>query len=223
MSTVRKLYHLNARERKPVKPPPGIIPADHVALANVLPAGGWPQRGLVEIMVPAEATEVMSLLTPALARLSRQDRWLGMVAPPYLPRASILSFPGMDVSRILQINQHASRSGLWTVEQLLQSGICSVVMAWPACDTELMATRLQQAAVAGNTLGILFRIARFCRRVSRTGLLLVLEEDAEGRVVYRLDDHGNRVAGVALERRSADLSARAPEPGCGGRNILRSP
>ena len=198
MNTARQLHHLNAWERKPVRRMPEFIPARLPALEGLLPSGGWPKGEIVEIIAPDEHTDVMPLVIPALVPPGLQDRWLGLVAPPYLPRASLLSAPGVDATRILQINPHTGRSGLWTLEQMLGSGNFSIVMAWPACDTELMARRLQRAAIAGNTLGILFRTGKHSKPASRIGLRLKLEADETGRVVYLVDRHGNRQSGTAV-------------------------
>src|SRR5699024_2131956 len=46
-------------------------PTGHAALDAVLPAGGWPEAALSEILVPADGVGELRLLWPALARLSR--------------------------------------------------------------------------------------------------------------------------------------------------------
>ena len=198
MNTVRKLHHLNAWERTSHVRTPGNIPAGCAALAELLPAGGWPRRGLAEITVPAEDTDVRPLIMPVLARFGRQARWLGMVAPPYSQRVGMLSDTDEAASRLLQINPHAGRSGLWTMEQMLRSGNFSMVMAWPSCAAGLMAQRLHKAAAAGNALGLLFRVAPPSGTDSRIDARLELEADGAGQVVYRLDRHGNRIAGAVL-------------------------
>ena len=147
--------------------------------------------------MPDEHTDALSLFLPVLARLSQQERWLGMVVPPYRARARVLSDTSVDAMRIQQINPHKGRSGLWTLESLLRSGNFSVVMAWPGCATELMAKRLEKAAGIGRSLGILFRIETQAGTASRIGLRLQLETDIAGRAVYLLDEQGNRLSGAA--------------------------
>jgi cell division inhibitor SulA len=195
MNSTPKLHHLNAWESQPARPMP-IIPAGVPALESLLPAGGWPKRGLVEVLLPDDYTDGLSLFLPALARLSQQGRWLGMVVPPYLARASILSDPGVDTAHVLQVNPHKGRSGLWTLESLLRSGRFSAVMAWPGCATELMAKRLEKAASIGHTLGILFRVETHPVTASKIGLRLLLEVDHAGLTVYLLDEQGNRLSGM---------------------------
>ena len=138
MNTARALHHLNASERSPVTRPATVIPTGIPALDDLLPAGGWPRNGLVEIMMPNEHTDAIGLLLPTLAHCSHAGRWLAMVAPPYLPRAQVFTHADVKASQIMQVNPHPGRSGLWTVESMLRSGQCDVIMAWPGCATELM-------------------------------------------------------------------------------------
>ena len=116
MNTAPALHHLNAWESNASRGSSLVIPAGSAALDDLLPAGGWPKAGLVEITVPNACADAISLLLPALVRLSQQGRWLVMVTPPYQPRVQIFTAAGMNTSRVLQVNPHPGRSGLWTVE-----------------------------------------------------------------------------------------------------------
>lgn len=197
MNDSPKLHHLNAWDKRVTRQLP-VTPAGLPELEALLPAGGWPKRGLVEVQVPDDYTDALSLFIPALARLSQRGRWLGMVMPPYRARVRLLSDAAVDAARIQQINPHQGRSGLWILESLLRSGKFSVVMAWPGCATELMAKRLERAAGIGHSLGILFRVERQAGTASRIGLRLQLEAGADGSAVYLLDEQGNRLSGAAL-------------------------
>ncbi len=196
MNRSPKLHHLNAWDRQRARQVP-VIPAGIPELEELLPASGWPKRGLIEMLVPDDYTDALSLFLPALSRLGRQGRWLGMVAPPYRARARLLTDASLEVARILQVNPHKGRSGLWTLESLLRSGNFSVVMGWTGCTTELMAKRLEKAASIGRSLGILFRLETQPVTASGVGLRLRLEADAVGRAVYLLDDQGNSLSGTA--------------------------
>ena len=48
-------------------------------LDAVLPGGGWPRGALTEILIPDEGIGELSLVMPALARLSHARRWLAWV------------------------------------------------------------------------------------------------------------------------------------------------
>lgn len=202
MAAVKLLHHLNAWERgsqyRPHARRSAVLPAGLQALEECLPGGGWPRAGLVEMTVADEHTDVMALLVPLFAHLGRQARWLGMLAAPYLQRARLLAEPGIDPLRLMQINPHSGRSDLWLLEQMLRSGHYSAVLAWPACNTDLVSRRLQQAAVAGNTLGIVFRYERSGRNTSAVGIRLRLEATADGTLLYRLDSAGEPLSEMVL-------------------------
>jgi len=192
MAAAKKLHHLNAWERTPVCRQPATLSTGIPGLDELLPGGGWPEAGLVDIVVPDDNADAAVLVLPLLARLGQQDRWMGMVAPPCLPRSRILQDNRINPFRLQQINPHAGRSDMWTMEYMLQDGNYSVVLGWPACDTELVARRLANAAVAGDSLGILFRYESFSRTVSGDGLRLKLEVNEVGKLLYRLNHRGER-------------------------------
>jgi cell division inhibitor SulA len=198
MTTATALHHVNAWERKSPRDSSLVIPAGLPALDELLPTGGWPKAGLVEITVPDEHTDAISLLLPTLVRLSQQGRWLAMVTPPWQPRVRVLTAAGMNTSRVLQVNPHPGRSGLWTVESMMRSGNCSIVMAWSACATELMEKKLKKAAFTGKTLAILFRLEGLSTHTSIADVRLKLEAGGSEKVVYLLDSQGNRQSGIAL-------------------------
>ena len=198
MNTAPALHHLNAWERNTSSSSSLVIPTGTPALDELLLAGGWPKAGLVEITVPDEHTDAISLLLPALVRLGQQGRWLALVTPPWQPRVRVLTAARLNTSRVLQVNPHPGRSGLWTVESLMRSGNCSVVMAWSACATELMEKKLKKAASTGKTLAILFRMEGLSTHTSIADVRLKLEAGESEKVVYLLDSQGNRQCGVAL-------------------------
>jgi len=198
MNTAPALHHLNAWERNTSKGSSLVIPTGMPALDELLPGGGWPKAGLVEITVPDEHTDAISLLLPALTRLSQQGRWLVMVTPPWQPRARVFTAAGMNTSRVLQVNPHPGRSGLWTVESMMRTGNCSIVMAWPTCATELMEKKLKKAATMGKTPAILFRREGMSAHNSIADVRLKLEVGESGKVLYLLDGHGDKQSGLAL-------------------------
>ncbi len=206
MKTAGKLHHINAWEKNtglsklPASSPVSslVTPTGIDGLDELLPGGGWPKGGLVEIFVPDEYADVTTLLMPALVRLSRQGRWLAMVAPPCQTRARLFTDTDLNSARVLQVNPHPGRSALWTVESMLHAGSCGAVMAWPTCNTELMDRRLQKAAVKGKTLGILIRCGQVSSQPSSVDLRLRLEVDAEGSVVHLVNNQGETLSGTIV-------------------------
>lgn len=150
------------------------IPTGFPALDTLLPGGGWPRGALTEILLESAGIGELSLLAPALARLSRQDRWLAFVAPPYLPYAPALAAAGIDLARVVMIRPAKSGDILWAMEQALRSGSCSAVLGWPSFLTERSARRLQLAAEAGGGWGVYFSPATPTTAPSPAALRLAL-------------------------------------------------
>ena len=198
MNTAGKLHNLNAWERQP-SPSTSLVTTSGIdGLDELLPAGGWPKSGLVEVIVPNEYTDVMSLLMPALVRISQQGRWIAMVTPPCQARTRLFADTDLNPVRVLQVNPHPGRSALWTAESMLQSGSCGVVLAWPNCNTELMDKRLQKAAASGKALCILIRYEGLSTPPSGVDVRVKLVIDEDGGAVYLVDNQGEALSGAAL-------------------------
>ncbi len=133
------------------------IPSGFAPLDNVLPGGGFPSGALTELLHTHHGIGELRLVMPALARLSRGGRWIAMIAPPFVPYAPALAASGLDLSRVLIIHPDSQTQALWSIEQALRTGTCAAVLAWPKqCDDRSL-RRLQLAAEAGDSLGLLFR------------------------------------------------------------------
>ena len=198
MKTAKQLHHVNAWE-KPNTPGSSLVtPTGSAVLDELLPAGGWPKNGLVEIILPDAYSDAMGMLMPALARISQQRRWIAMVNPTWPARSKLFTESAVRHERVLQVNPHPGRSALWTAESLLHAGECSVVMTWPNCRTELMGKRLEKAAAHGKALGILFSYEGLQAQPSGVSLRIRLESGREGRAVYLLNGRGETLAGEAL-------------------------
>jgi cell division inhibitor SulA/protein ImuA len=199
MNCAGKLHHRNASENRATRCASRILPTGIGVLDDMLPDGGWPRAGVVEVTETADHACAMELFMPALARVTRQGRGLALVAPPYPARKRIFTDTGVNPVRVVQVNPHPGRSALWTVESLLQSADYGVVMAWPGCDTELMDKRLQKAAMLGRVLCVLFRPPCRSTAVSSSNLRIVVDADEDGRALYLLNGRGERLAGAVWE------------------------
>lgn len=133
------------------------IPSGFPEFDRLLPGGGWPLGALTEIHMSGNGIGELRLLMPALARLSRGDRWIVFVAPPYIPFAPALAAAGLDLSRLLLVHPRSSADHLWAVESGLRSSACAAVLAWPDNVNAGHLRRWQLAAEAGGSCGILFQ------------------------------------------------------------------
>ncbi|HET6757161.1 MAG TPA: translesion DNA synthesis-associated protein ImuA [Burkholderiales bacterium] len=124
-------------------------------LDGLLPGGGWPRGALTEVIVGREGIGELRLFIPALAKLTREERLIACVAPPYLPYAPALAKAGIKLSHFLLIRARIRQEELWAAEQVLRSGCISAVLFW--LDTPKDLRRLQLAAEEGQSLGIIFR------------------------------------------------------------------
>lgn len=141
---------------------------------------GWPQGALTEILYDQAGIGEMRMLVPSLAELSRQERWIMMIAPPFLPNADALSAAGVDTGKLLVVRPESVNDLLWTLEESLRSGTCSAVLAWPGTLNAKATRRLQLAAEAGKALGLLFRPLSQAREASPAALRLSVTPSDQG-------------------------------------------
>jgi hypothetical protein len=160
---------------------PECIGSDYPALDAALPGGGWPRGALTEVLYDHSGIGELRLLMPALARLSHQGGWIALVAPPHIPYAPALRQYGIDLSRVLLIHPNSRTDSLWALEQALRTGTCGAVLAWPRQIDDRSLRRLQLAAEAGDTLGVLFRETSAAEQPSPAALRLRVSRDEQGR------------------------------------------
>ncbi len=193
----------------------GALPTGFAALDEVLPGGGWPRGALTELLIRRQGIGELRLLTPTLARLPESDGWLAWVAPPYVPYAAALAAVGIDLKRLLVVAPPSVDDAWWTAEQALRSGACGALLAWLRAADERRMRRLQLAAEAGHTWGVLFRHARAAEERSPAALRLLLEPAAEGLAVRILKRRGGPVSRpviVTLPATAATRRARRKTP-----------
>lgn len=157
------------------------LPTGYPPLDALLPMGGWPNPGLIEILPARPGIGALRLLLPALAALGRLQHWLIWVAPPYLPYAPALQAAGVELSRLLLVDLQGEAGSaapraaprrrhkapdaaadlagreLWAFEQALRFEDCGAALYWPGALEALALRRLQLACEAGHSLGVLFR------------------------------------------------------------------
>jgi hypothetical protein len=128
-------------------------------LDAALPGGGWPRRGLVEILTAGSGFGELALWAPLVAQLTRAEtaRWCAFVAPPFEPFAPAWSARGARLDRLLIVR---TQQPLWALEQSLLSGACGIGFAWPQHATMTELRRLSLATEHSASLGVLIRPLR---------------------------------------------------------------
>ncbi len=129
------------------------LPTGFAALDACL-GGGWPLGSLTEILYRHEGIGEISLLLPSLAAISRENRWIIWIAPPYLPYPPALARSRMQLSRLLWIEGGRDDETWWALEQSLQSRDCGAVLFWQGVRTHGQWRRLQHAVVRGGSFAV---------------------------------------------------------------------
>jgi len=202
-----------AREQGGASVPAG-LPTGYVELDRCLPGGGWPSRGLIELLADRSGIGELSLLMPALARLCGTesdaqaaagrgaratepggDGWLAWISPPYPPYAPALAAGGIDIGRVLVVRAPPAE---WAMEQALRSGACSAVLGWAACRDRQSLRRLQLAAEQSACFAVLFRRLGDAREPSPAVLRIALESGRDGLGLRILKSRGGRTVSLLL-------------------------
>jgi hypothetical protein len=157
-----------------------VQPSGFAELDAVLPGGGWPLGAVTELMPESIGIGELSLVMPALAYLTRAERYLAWIAPPYLPYPPALIQQGIQLERLLIIQARDEADALWAAEQALRCPSFGAVLAWPAAIDERRVRRLQLAAETGGSCALLYRPESDARRPSPAALRLKLKAAGRG-------------------------------------------
>jgi hypothetical protein len=134
---------------------PAGFSSEFAELDAVLPGGGWPRHGLIEILTPGGCGE-LALWAPLVKRLTHaiHARWCAFVTPPFEPFAPAWNAQGAKPERLLVVR---APEPLWALEQCLLSGACAMAFGWVQRASMTALRRLALAAEQGAALGILIR------------------------------------------------------------------
>jgi len=188
------------------------VPTGFAALDAALPGGGWPQVGLVEILISRLGVGELYLILPALASLTQriEARWCAWIAPrepftevggrarsPLDPFAPALAAHGLNLPRVLVAR---TESPLWAYEQALRSGACDAAVVWMQRVPVRALRRLQLAAERGRTLVFLFRglATRAVREPSAAVLRITVQPAREGARISILKSRGSPRGAICL-------------------------
>jgi len=132
-------------------------PTGFRALDELLPAQGWPERGLIEMVCAHTGIGELQILLPLLRARSQQSGSILWIAPPYPLNTPALQQAGVNTRNSFVIpSQTSCNQALWSIEKALQSAECGLVLAWQNWLSARVIRRLQLAASEGSTLGVLF-------------------------------------------------------------------
>lgn len=173
---------------------------EHVALDQALPGGGLPVGAVTEILAASFGIGELRLVLPVLARLTRNDRYVAFVDPPYLPYPPALAQQNVRLKKIITIR--AAADSLWAAEQMLRCSAFGAVLVWHAALHDKEVRRLQLAAEAGGTLALIYRAGP--QVSSPAALRLALRACGDGVRVEVLKCRGGRAG------RSVDCVIAAP-------------
>lgn len=136
------------------------IPTGFSALDSALPARGWEQGAMSEILTNDQGIGELSLLAPALRKTTQQGGNVVIAGVPHLPFPHAWESAGISLNRVLLVRAEGNDL-LWALEQAARSSACGMVVAWTTtCRKELTyqaLRRLHVAAETGGTTLILFR------------------------------------------------------------------
>jgi hypothetical protein len=175
------------------------VPTGFAELDAELPGGGWPTAALTEILPQHEGIGELRLLGPALAALSRRQRLLAWIAPPYLPYPPALAAAGISLAHVIMVRTRSQRDTLWALEQALRSNACGAVLAWPGCIKYPELRRLQLATEGNPVFAVLFRPPQVAGETTPAALRLGLESCNGGLALRILKRRGaTRVAPIVV-------------------------
>jgi hypothetical protein len=159
---------------------PAVEASGWAQLDEVLPGGGWQAGTIVELMPATTGIGELSLLMPALARITRAGRHGVLIAPPCIPFAPALSRHGVQLDRLVVIHAQRDEDILWSAEQTLRCKSFGAVLVWPTSISDRATRRLQLAAEAGSSTGFVYRSVDAALQSSPAALRLKLQREVDG-------------------------------------------
>ncbi|MEJ2425210.1 MAG: translesion DNA synthesis-associated protein ImuA [Candidatus Thiodiazotropha sp.] len=153
-------------------PTGGGMPTGHAALDAILPDVGWLPGSVVEVIAPRWGIGELRLFLPAMAAATQANRQLVWIAPPYVPYPPALVSGGVSLRHLLVLRPPRQQDIPWAMEVVLRQRHCAMVLAWPGRLVSKTVRRLQLAAEAGGSLGVLFQPEQRDNAFAATRLLL---------------------------------------------------
>lgn len=192
----------------------GRIATGHAALDAAL-GGGWPMHSLIEILCErrgiGELQLLRALLQPRVVPGCCEQRdvvlWLNA---PFQLQAVALAQVGLDPGRHWCACHLSERDALWAMEQALRSNSCIAVIAWADTVSPGALRRLKLAAVAHDSIGVLFRPLTVATVPSPASVRLRLRPADADLQIELLKVQGRRPGCVRLPVQQRIQRARMP-------------
>jgi cell division inhibitor SulA/protein ImuA len=191
-------------------------------LDRELAGGGWAQPGITEILCDHAGVGELSLLMKGLGATAPHPGeaahllWVlhNEALIPYIPYAPALAQCGIDLQHVAIVRAKNTDDALWSAEQGLKSCACRAVLlrlnaAWV---NPLSLRRLQQAAIAGNSILWLMRPREAARMPSPAATRIVLHPEAAGQLRLELLKRRGLPAGKSIHLVARTLACLAREP-----------
>lgn len=182
---------------------PAALSTGYAKLDAVLPGGGWPVGAITELMSETDGIGELSLVMPMLVRLTQAGRFIALLAPPYLPYAPAWAQQGVALERLLLVQTNDLAATLWAGEQLLRCADIGAVLAWPATLDDRRLRRLQLAAEAGSSCGLLYRPSGAAQTHSPAALRLRLRPATAGLRIDILKARGGHAHALVVHPSAA--------------------
>lgn len=164
-----------------------------------LPGGGWPLGSVTELCATHNEIGALSALVPTMARLTRADRKIVLMAPKNMADIEQLGDQGLRMRHVNVLRAH-DENALWAMEQKLRSGEIAMLVAWVDGIRNRDVRRLQDAASAGGAMAMLFRKAGASRFSRASSLHLLLRPGTDGLLdIEILKPRGQRAGTVTAQ------------------------
>ena len=195
------------------------------ALDDALPGNGWSIGCLTELMCVQQGVGELTLLLPALQRITTDDQWAALVNPPHVPYAPALANAGIKLDHLLIINCKDDADTLWACEQVLRAGVFAAVIGWVGRSTAQKQRRLQLAAETGQAWATVFRPGNACKEHSPAAIRIAIKATRQANVKIGMQSNpqqlqlsvfksrGKNPSDVLINPSEFDLSQGSEWPG----------
>jgi len=187
-----------------------ILSTGHQNLDEALPGNGWPLGAVTELVNDTNGCGELSLLLPALARLSHENQWISLIDPPWIPYPAALHGHGLALDKLMLIRTQNRAESLWACEQVVRGLSGGAVLGWPGAMSFGELRRLQLAAQRTQKAVFLFHDHKTAGVSSPAALRLQLTADDNDLRIRVLKCRGQRPASSVRIRRSQLLQPLIP-------------